>query len=201
MALTLADFLSANPQLLAQIASMGNGGPTLGTMPVQQAPAPSIGTMPVPMTPLPANPAPGIQQPMPVPGQPPPLVGNGVYYPSTGVYHPERGTGYAPGGKNWYNTGLVRDYVSPQLPQGEYQRTLGQQGMADSNTRRGQFGLQQYADTQRRYQAAQLRNPALSFRDFLSQGGAGNLMDQWRGLSASARGLNPASRTSIVRWG
>ena len=196
---TLADFLSSNPELLAQIAALnGQGTIPPATLPVQPSAGPTIGLMPFQP---PTAPRAAPTAPLPVPGQPPPLVGNGVYYPSTGVYHPERGTGYSPGGKNWYNTGLVRDYVSPQLPQGEYQRTLGQQGMADSLTRRGQFGLQQYADTQRRYQAAQLRNPALSFRDFLSGGGAGNLMDQWRGLSASARGLNPASRTSIVRWG
>ena len=178
MALTLADYLSADPSLLAQIqAAYGNGGPTIGLMP-----------LPPPLTAPRSQPGTVV----PVPGNPPPL---------GQVAHPSYGTGYTPDGKNLYNTPFVRDYVSPLLPQGEYQRTLNSQGLGNSSTRAGQYGLSQYADAQRQYQSAQLRNPGLTFRNFLAQGGAGDIMGRWKGLSAGARGLNPASRSSVVRWG
>ena len=194
MALTLADYLSADPTLLAQIqATYGNGGPTVGTMPVsgpvQRTPG-AIGLMPITGPGAPRV-APGVA--VPVPGNPPPL---------GDVAHPSYGRpGYYPDGKNLYNSPFVRDYVSPLLPQGEYQRTLNSQGLGNSSTRAGQYGLSQYADAQRQYQAAQLRNPGLTFRNFLAQGGAGDIMGRWKGLSAGARGLNPASRSSVVRWG
>jgi len=193
MALTLADYLSADPSLLAQIqAAYGNGGPTLTTMPVNPPGngGPTIGLMPLPPPLTAPRTQPGAV--VPVPGNPPPL---------GQVAHPSYGTGYTPDGKNLYNSPFVRDYVSPLLPQGEYQRTLNSQGLGNSSTRAGQYGLSQYADAQRQYQSAQLRNPGLTFRNFLAQGGAGNIMGRWKGLSAGARGLNPASRSSVVRWG
>lgn len=73
--------------------------------------------------------------------------------------------------------------------------------MADPNNRAGQFALSQYGNTQRKYQAQQLKNPALSFRDFLKKGGAGDLMNTWRLMSGPQRGLNSPSRTSVIRLG
>jgi hypothetical protein len=143
-----------------------------GTMPV--APQPTFPTQPV--------------APMPMPGAAP-------------ILHPNRGTGYGPGGRNLYDTPFVRDYLSPLLPEGEFGLRLNRIGMGDTDTRRGQFGQSQYGNTQRLYQQAQLRRPGLSFRDFLSGGGAGGLQDRWKGMTAGQRGLNAPSRSSVIRWG
>lgn len=199
MALNIADYISADPALLQDMIARYGGPGAIGLMPVNPGlgrqmgtGGPTIGLMPFDPRTTP-RPTPVPTAPLPMPGNPPPLAGT--------VYHPAYGTTYTPPGKNMYNTPFVRDYVSPLLPQGEYERRLNTIGMGDENTRRGQFGLSKYGDVQRQYQAAQLRNPALSFRDFLRKGGAGDLMTQWRGMSASARGLNPASRSSVIRWG
>ena len=198
MALNLADYLSSDPALIQQLIAQYGGPGAIGTLPVTPR-GPVLTTMPIPGRPTPTpisdprRPTPVPTAPMPMPGNPPPINGN--------IYHPSTGTGYTPGGTNMYNTPFVRDYVSPLLPQGEYQLRLNKLGMGDTNSRRGQFALSKYGDTQRLYQAAQLRNPALSFRDFLKKGGAGGLPQQWMGMSAAARGLNPASRSSVIRLG
>jgi hypothetical protein len=137
---------------------------------------------------------PQIQRPIPVAGSAPPL-------PNAPVVRPGFGTPYPGRGRNLYDTPFVRDYVSPLLPEGEYQMRLNRLGMGDMSTRFGQFGQSQFGNTQRKYQVAQLKNPALSFRDFLHRGGAGDLKSMWRGMSSGQRGLNAPSRTSIVRLG
>jgi hypothetical protein len=141
------------------------------------------------------NPMQQVPQPIVPPGTPMPMPG------SAPVLHPTRGGTYAPGGKNLYNTPFVRDYLAPLLPEAEYGLRLNRIGLGDVDTRRGQFAQGQYGNTQRLYQQAQLQNPALSFRDFLRNDGAGGLENRWRGLAASQRGLNAPSRSSVIRWG
>ena len=95
----------------------------------------------------------------------------------------------------------MRDKVSPLLPQGEYQLYLQNRGMADPNSRLGQWSQAQFPRLQQLYQAAQLQNPELTWRRFLHTSGPGKLKGQFLGLSPSQRGASQQGRSSVISWG
>jgi len=163
-------------------ATRNFGGGLIPVNPVQAAPAPNFGGGLMPVSPV------------PVAGSAPALQNAPVYRPGFGQNYPGTGQGL-------YNTPFVRDYLSPLLPEGEYKLRLNRLGMGDPTTRYGQFGQSQYGNTQRAYQTQQLKQPGLSFRDFLRRGGAGDLRNTFKGMTAGQRGLSGPARTSIVRLG
>jgi len=140
---------------------------------------------------MPFDPATGPRQPINMGTAPPPLARYG------GFYNPNLSYG---SGHNLYDSPFVRDFLSPEVPRGEYEKLLTAAGGA-GNDRKGQFLRSLYDRTQAGYQAAVLNNPELSYRDYLQkfvtpQG----LAAQWQAQTASQRGLNPASRTTMIRW-
>jgi hypothetical protein len=102
--------------------------------------------------------------------------------------------------QNWYDTPLVRDDLSPDMPRGEYERFLTEQGYGGFN-RKDEWGRGQYNRADSGYQAAQLTNPNLSFRDYLDTLEGGWLDNAYAGLSAMARGDNTPGQTRRILWG
>lgn len=103
-------------------------------------------------------------------------------------------------GQNMYDSPFVRDYISPLVPRGEFERTAARAGGVGNN-RRGEFIRSLFDRTQAGYQGAVLSNPELSYRDYLNNYvGSQGLANQWRAATASQRGLNPASRTTRIMW-
>ncbi len=126
-------------------------------------------------------------QPWPIPSR----TGSNPYLDTTINYN---------GGTSYYDTPLS-ERMGMLNPRSEWTRLAQQQGMM-GNDRRGQFGQQQYTQFQNAFEAAQLNNPSLNIRDFIQEGRVGDqLRNDWLSRSANQRGLNNASRSSIIRWG
>jgi len=100
--------------------------------------------------------------------------------------------------QDWYNTPLVRDDLSQELPYGEYERFLTDSGFAGFD-RMGEWGRQNYNRTKSGYDAAQLSNPNLSYRDYLQT--LPNFNDLYASLSGAARGDNTPGQTRRIMWG
>lgn len=104
-------------------------------------------------------------------------------------------------GRNWWDTPLSRDFLSPTVPQGEYTAYLANNNLGGFG-RRDQFAQGLYGKSQSGYQAALLNNPGLSYRNYLNTylGGNGlsNLYDQatpeQRGEGGVARNLSGRAR-------
>jgi hypothetical protein len=166
----------------------GVGGittPWLGAQPGAQVGAIGI--------PRPPGPSPFPMQPITVPGQAPPVN-------AAPVTHPEYGMGYNAPGRDLSKTALGRR--AAQLnPEGVYGSFLAKRGMADQNTRLGQWSQNQFGHVMDLYKIAQLQDPGLRFDRFLKTGGAGKMMREFLNLSPSQRGARMPSRTSVVSWG
>lgn len=102
--------------------------------------------------------------------------------------------------QDWYRTPFVRDGLSNDLPGGEFERFLTEQGFG-GNTNRDQWARNQYNRAQSGYQAALLTNPALTFRRYLNTLEGGWLDRAFAGLSPQERGAYMPSQSKIVRWG
>jgi hypothetical protein len=93
--------------------------------------------------------------------------------------------------QNWFTTPFSRDYMSPQVPQGEFMAYLSNNGLGGFD-RASQFGQSLYGKSQSGWQAAKLNNPELSYRDYLNQYLGGNgIRNIWAGMSPDQRGEQP----------
>ena len=102
--------------------------------------------------------------------------------------------------QNWYNTPFVKDNLSPQNPQGEFERYLSKAGMGGLD-RIGQAARSLYDRTQTGYAGASLNNPDLSYRAYLNDMlGANFLRNQIAGMSAMQRGEQWGAYSPRVRW-
>lgn len=118
-------------------------------------------------------------------------------------FDPSRPDNYGTG-QNWTDTPFVKEYLDPQVPQGVYTGFLASNGFGGQD-RRSQWARGLYGQTQNGYQAALRVNPALAYRDYLSQQfGPSGLGDLWNGMSFSQRGEQPSlyqPNTRIIPWG
>ena len=90
-----------------------------------------------------------------------------------------------------YGTDYVRDYLSPEVPRGEYETYLSANGLGGFN-RQSQFAQSLYNRTQQGYQAATLQNPNLSYRDYLNTHLGGNFFQNaLAAATPEARGESP----------
>lgn len=104
------------------------------------------------------------------------------------------------GTQNWYETPFVKNNLSPQNPQGEFERYLSKAGMGGLD-RVGQAARSLYDRTQAGYSAASLNNPDISFRSYLNDTlGSTFLRDQIAGMSASQKGEQWGAYSPRVRW-
>ena len=102
--------------------------------------------------------------------------------------------------KNLYDTGVSKK-LGNTVPLTEWTRMTAMNGYG-GNDRRGAFAQNQFGKFNQAFQAAQLRNPFLSVRQFMKQAGIGDQLErEWLGLSAAQRGLNNQSRVNVVRNG
>lgn len=100
--------------------------------------------------------------------------------------------------QDWYNTEYSR--LDSTLNRGEYERFLTEQGFGGfDRTSTLARRLEGRADTG--YQAAQLSNPDLSYRDYLNTLEGGWLNDAIAQMSAAARGDNTPGQTRRILWG
>ncbi len=144
------------------------------------------------VNPIPTVPMPNVAGPTPMPPMQGQILrgGNPFYNPNWKYGAPE----------SMYDSELSRR-MGELNPGSEWERVIAQQRMG-GNDRMGQFARNQQSRMQSAYGAAQLANPALTLRDFLKTTNAGPaLQNEWRGLSASQRGLNPSARSQVIRWG
>ena len=88
---------------------------------------------------------------------------------------------------DWAST-PVGGMQEEKAPQGVYARWLADNGFRDF-TGAGEFARQQYGKMQTGYEAANLTNPDLTFKNYLAGQGQG-LMDQYRRLTPEQRGEN-----------
>lgn len=101
------------------------------------------------------------------------------------------------GTQNWYDTDFSRSYISPNVPRGEFEKYLTEQGFG-GETRRDQYTRGQYGRTQSGYEAALLTNPLLRYADYLrTLGGFDGL---WQGLTPDQRGEQPNRYAGPIRW-
>lgn len=77
------------------------------------------------------------------------------------------GYGWGGSGSNAWDTPFVRDYMSHELPSGEYEQFLTKQGYGGFN-RNDQIARSMKTRTDTGFQAAQLNNPLLTYRDYLN---------------------------------
>jgi hypothetical protein len=104
--------------------------------------------------------------------------------------------------RSYYHTPFVRDFVSPQVPRGEFERWLGSTatgGNAGGFDRKSQFLRSLYGQTQSGYQAALLNNPGLTYRDYLQKHFADTGNKLWAGLSFEQRGERPGQFSPRTR--
>lgn len=149
---------------------------------------PPSSTMPLPI------------QPQPMPGSPPPLTGSPNPVRRGTGENPYVNPGVVGGGRNLYDTGWSKK-IGELNPLSEWTRWTAQSGFGGNN-RKGQFGRNQFSNFDAARNAALLERPGESLRDFATRTDPmAALQREWLGASASARGLNPASRSSVIRWG
>lgn len=142
-----------------------------------------------------------------MPGPPPPLPAVTPNVPQPRVNYAGRsGNPYLDprstygGGQNLYRSPLS-ETAGRLNPQAEITRLLALARLGGAS-RMDQYAQSQAPRIKQAYDAAQLNNPFLTIRQFLGQNNLGdNLRQQFQQLTASQRGLNPQSRTSVVRWG
>lgn len=103
--------------------------------------------------------------------------------------------------QNWYNTPLVRDDLSQTMPQGEFERYLSTAGFGGFGNE-DQWARSLYGRTQQGYQAAELNNPNLSYRDYLTGLGSDWLRTAYANLTPNQRGGgSQPGQTRWVSWG
>lgn len=121
------------------------------------------------------------------------MASNNPFYNPSGSYGSPLG--------NLYDSGFVRDFLSPETPGAEFEAFLTRQGFGGFG-RKDQFarGLAGRANTG--FKTASLNNPFLTERDYLNQHlGSGFIDNIWAGLAPSQRGENPsmfAPRTRTI---
>lgn len=101
--------------------------------------------------------------------------------------------------QSWYDTPLVRDDLSQELPYGEFERFLTNAGFGGIGDRRSEWGRSLYNRTRSGYDAAQLDNPNLNYRDYLQT--LPNFDDLYASLSGAARGDSTPGQTRRILWG
>jgi len=123
------------------------------------------------------------------------------YQPQTPWYTPNSGYG---GTQDWRSTGLIKDYIDPQIPRGVFQSYLSQNGFGGTS-KQDQFAQGQYSNTQTGYQAALRENPTLSYLDYLNQQfGTGGMRNLWLNATPDQRGESPSrwtGPTRVISWG
>lgn len=101
--------------------------------------------------------------------------------------------------QNWYDTPFVKTEVDPINQGGVFTAWLGQQGLGGFD-RQSMFGKSLQSRYNSGYEGAQLNNPGLTFRDYLSGQGSGQINDIWAGLTPGQRGENPSMFAPKARW-
>lgn len=104
--------------------------------------------------------------------------------------------------QDWYNTPEVRDDPdNPSAPQGEFERFLSAQGYGGFD-RKAQFARSMYGRAQSAFDAAQLSNPGLTWRKFLSTLQNRNFLDKtYASVGNQARGAFNPAQTRVIRNG
>lgn|SRR3990167_10611634 len=101
------------------------------------------------------------------------------------------GSGYGMPGGSIYDSPFVRDFLSQEVPQGEYETFLTGQGYGGFG-RQAQFGRSLYGRSQSGHQGALMQNPTMSYRDYLNKHlGPGFIDNIWAGLTPQQRGETP----------
>ncbi len=115
------------------------------------------------------------------------------------------GNPFLPGGSyGWpgggaYETPFVRDYLSPDVPRGEYETYLTNNNLGGL-TRRDDAARGMYDRTQSGYQAAVLQNPMLTYRDYLNTHlGADFFQNALAGMTPNQLGDRPNMWTGRAR--
>ena len=98
--------------------------------------------------------------------------------------------------QDWYDTPLSQQ---ADLPYGEFERFLSNQGFGGFDNR-SQWARSMYNRSSSGYDAAQLSNPDLTYRDYLNTL-TGQLDDAWASLTPDQRGISTPGQTRWVRWG
>lgn len=102
--------------------------------------------------------------------------------------------------QDWYDTPTVRDDLSETMPYGEFERFLTEQGFG-GNSRRDMTARNQYNRSQSGYEAAQLTNPNLSYRDYLNTMEGGWLNEVLASMTPQMRGDQMPGQTRVIRRG
>lgn len=101
------------------------------------------------------------------------------------------GGNYGWGGSGAYDTPFVKDYLSQETPQGEYETYLTGQGYGGFN-RQDQFARGLSSRANAGYQGAILQNPMLTYRDYLNQNlGSNFFTNAWNAATPDQRGESP----------
>lgn len=102
--------------------------------------------------------------------------------------------------QNWYSTPLVKDSMSAQNPQGEYEKFVTDAGFGGVN-RLGNAARSLYDRAQAGYAGASLNNPDLSFRSYLTDMlGPAFLKNQIAAMTPSQLGEQYQAYSPRVRW-
>jgi hypothetical protein len=110
---------------------------------------------------------------------------------ATNPFFNNGGYGWGGSGQNAWDTPFVRDYLSPETPGGEYERFLSTQGYGGFD-RRSLFARSLSSRANTGFQAAQLNNPLLTYRDYLNQNLGSDFFDNaWNAATPDQRGETP----------
>ena len=113
--------------------------------------------------------------------------GGSIWYQSGNTYGDAQG-------RNWWETPLGRDFLSPTIPQGEWTAYLSNNNLGGFD-RKSQFAQSLYGKSQGGYQAALLNNPGLSYRNYLNQFlGGGGLDNAYNEATPEQRGEGGVAR-------
>lgn len=116
-------------------------------------------------------------------------------------YDPNSNYGWVPNKEidgEYYDSPNSKYELEPRMMQGAFTRWLGGQN-ANGTGRRDLFMQSLYNKATRGYEAAQLSNPKLIFRDYL-KGLGGSADDMWARLTPDQRGESPQKYAGPVRW-
>jgi hypothetical protein len=103
--------------------------------------------------------------------------------------------------QDFYDTPEVRDDPdNPSAPYGEWERFLTEQGYGGMSNK-AQWGRSLYNRAQSGFDAAQLSNPGVTWRDYLNTLEGGWLDNLYAGLSPQQRGAFLPGQTRVIRWG
>lgn len=104
-----------------------------------------------------------------------------------------------PGGGEYYDSPQAKTVLEPTVPRGAFTRWLSGQN-ATGTGRRDLFAQSLFSKAQQGWEAAQLSNPYLLFRDYLGGLSPNFVDDQWAKLTPEQRGESPQKYAGPVRW-